>query len=213
MQVFSFLLVDRHPRRLPTKTNRLLGLRTGFDPATLSLSLSFSLPSSFHVLFFPLRPLSLFSLFPFPPSFLFVLPVFFLSALDSTDKVHTWRARIKSNAFTRARKIRTTGNRATNGLFCSTNERESAVSREIHRQVRISRGRFASLDTPTRRWSNVEGCARAKGRERFVPMEIFQWLSSADSSFTSTLYGRRIFLLALPITRNIKYLRFEKEFF
>lgn len=40
VQVFSFLLVDRHPRRLPTKTNRLLGLRTGFDPATLSLSLS-----------------------------------------------------------------------------------------------------------------------------------------------------------------------------
>ena len=96
MQVFSFLLVDRHPRRLPTKTNRLLGLRTGFDPATLSLSLSLFLPPfllSFYVLFFPLRPLFLFSPFPFLPSFLFVLPVFFLSALDRAPTKCTRDAR------------------------------------------------------------------------------------------------------------------------
>lgn len=116
VQLFSFPVgrPQRHPRWLETKTNLSL-LRIPFRNELhrfLSLFLlSFSFLFLIFFFYFLLLSSSLFS-------FSFVLFSFLVLLLSSTRKCTRDAARIGSNAFTRARKIRTTRKWTMNGLVC-----------------------------------------------------------------------------------------------
>lgn len=135
VQLFSFPVgrPQRHPRRLETKTN--LSLRI---PFRTSCAFSFSFLFLIFFLFFPFSS-RLFFLF-----FRFILFIWFFCF--RRRKCTRDVARIRSNAFTRARKIRTTRKRTTDGLACYIPTIEAnIISVEIYRRVYISHSRLENF--------------------------------------------------------------------